>query len=261
RPLRLLLAEDNAVNQKLAVRLLERRGHQVVVVDDGQQALDALEAARTSLNAFDLVLMDVQMPNLGGLEAAAIIRRREQAEAGGRRTPIIAMTARAMKGDREECLKSGFDGYISKPLRPQKLFDLIDELRPRDDELADGRRAPVFDRAALEDLTAGDFDLLREIVQLFLDDCPRMLAAIERDVRDGNLADLHQSAHEFKGSVANLAAPAAFDAARRLEEIARSGVFDRAAAERAWSDLARDVDALRDALRALLEPVDQPATT
>ncbi len=261
RPLRLLLAEDNAVNQKLAVRLLERRGHQVVVVDDGQQALDAFEAARGSLNAFDLVLMDVQMPNLGGLEAAAIIRRREQAEGGGRRTPIIAMTARAMKGDREECLKSGFDGYVSKPLRPQKLFDLIDELRPRDDELADGRRAPVFDRAALEELTAGDFDLLREIVRLFLDDCPRMLAAIERDVRAGDLADLHQSAHEFKGSVANLAAPAAFDAARRLEEIARSGVFDRAAAERAWSNLARDVDALRDALRTLLQPVDQPATT
>src|SRR5262249_50174489 len=105
RPLRILLAEDNAVNQTLAVHLLRRRGHEVIVAEDGLQALAAYDA-----EPFDLVLMDVQMPNLGGFEATALIRQREQST--GRHIPIIAMTARAMKGNREECLAAGFDEYL-----------------------------------------------------------------------------------------------------------------------------------------------------
>src|SRR5439155_2629739 len=118
RPLRILLAEDNAVNQTLAVHLLRRRGHEVSVAEDGLQALAAYDA-----EPFDLVLMDVQMPNLGGFEATAVIRQRDRAT--GRHTPIIAMTARAMKGNREECLAAGFDEYLAKPLRPRELHDLI----------------------------------------------------------------------------------------------------------------------------------------
>jgi PAS domain S-box-containing protein len=118
RPLRVLLAEDNAVNQKLAVRLLERRGHAVAVAVDGRQALAALDE-----ECFDLVLMDLQMPEMNGFEATAAIRRRE--EATDRRTPIIALTANAMAGDREQCLRSGFDEYVSKPIQAQRLFDAI----------------------------------------------------------------------------------------------------------------------------------------
>ncbi|MBS0210181.1 MAG: response regulator [Planctomycetes bacterium] len=120
RPLRVLLAEDSLVNQKLAVRLMEKWGHQIVVANTGREALDAHEQQR-----FDLVLMDVQMPELDGFEATAALRQREQAT--GQHVPVIAMTAHAMKGDRERCLEAGMDAYVSKPIRPQELFDVIEE--------------------------------------------------------------------------------------------------------------------------------------
>jgi CheY-like chemotaxis protein len=131
RGLRLLLAEDNAVNQKLAVRLLEKRGHAVVVVGNGKEALRALfgEGGSGGPGPFDVVLLDVMMPEMDGLEATAAIRARE--EGTGDHTPIIAMTAHAMKGDRERCLEVGMDGYISKPLQPGELFDTIERLAVR----------------------------------------------------------------------------------------------------------------------------------
>jgi PAS domain S-box-containing protein len=122
RPLRVLLAEDNPVNQKLAVRLLEKRGHAVVVAGDGREALQAMER-----EPFDIVLMDVQMPGMDGLEAVAILRARETGTKS--HVPVIAMTAHAMKGDRERCLEAGMDGYLSKPIQPRELFEAIDSLR------------------------------------------------------------------------------------------------------------------------------------
>jgi CheY-like chemotaxis protein len=119
RPLRILLAEDNAVNQKLAVRMLERWGHRIDPVANGKEALDAL-----TLIPYDLVLMDVQMPEMDGLEATALIRRRERG--GPARIPIIAMTANALAGDRERCIASGMDGYVAKPVRPAELFEAIE---------------------------------------------------------------------------------------------------------------------------------------
>jgi CheY-like chemotaxis protein len=116
--LRVLLAEDNPVNQKLAVRLLENQGHTVVVAENGAQALAALEG-----DPFDLVLMDLQMPEMDGFEATAFIRRKEQGT--GRHLPIIAMTAHALKGDRERCLAAGMDDYVSKPIQPETLFEAI----------------------------------------------------------------------------------------------------------------------------------------
>ena len=116
----ILLAEDNHVNQVLALRLLERRGHSVVVANNGREAVEALEREQ-----FDLVLMDVQMPEMDGFEATAEIRKREEKQ--GRHTRILAMTARAMKGDEEKCLESGMDGYISKPIRPEELYRLLEQ--------------------------------------------------------------------------------------------------------------------------------------
>jgi CheY-like chemotaxis protein len=118
RSLRVLLVEDSPINQKLGLRLLEKQGHQVVVADNGLVALERLNQEQ-----FDLVLMDVQMPELDGLEATK--RLRSQEAGSGRRVPVLAMTARAMKGDRERCLESGMDGYLTKPIRPQELFDAI----------------------------------------------------------------------------------------------------------------------------------------
>jgi CheY-like chemotaxis protein len=119
RPLRVLLVEDNAVNQLLACRLIERRGHHVTVVGDGRQALAALEDA-----CFDVVLMDVQMPVMDGLEATREIRARERG--GSRHVPIVAMTAHAMKGDREICQDAGMDGYVSKPIRADELLAAVE---------------------------------------------------------------------------------------------------------------------------------------
>jgi CheY-like chemotaxis protein len=121
--LHILLAEDNVVNQKLAARVLEKRGHTVVVVENGKEALAALER-----HGFDLVLMDVQMPEMDGLEATRVIREQEK-ETGGH-VPIIAMTAYAMKGDRERCLEAGMDAYVSKPIQAGELFQAIERLIP-----------------------------------------------------------------------------------------------------------------------------------
>jgi CheY-like chemotaxis protein len=123
RRLRVLLAEDNEVNQRLAVRLLEKRGHRVIVVGTGREAVTA-----HATEPFDLVLMDVQMPEMDGLEATAAIRAAERN--GGTRVPIIAMTAHAMKGDRERCLLAGMDDYVAKPVQAAELFELIDRIVP-----------------------------------------------------------------------------------------------------------------------------------
>jgi CheY-like chemotaxis protein len=118
RKLRVLLAEDNPTNQKLAVRLLEKQGHAVTVANDGREAVNAVEGGE-----FDVVLMDVQMPNMGGLEASAAIREFERAT--GKYVPIVAMTAHAMKGDEDLCLNAGMDGYITKPIHPELMMEVI----------------------------------------------------------------------------------------------------------------------------------------
>ncbi len=143
RTLRFLLAEDNAVNQRLAVSLLEKRGHQVVVVSNGRDAVAALDEGR-----FDAVLMDVQMPEMDGFEAAAVIRARD-AERGGH-TPIVAMTAHALLGDRERCLAAGLDAYVAKPLRPHELFEVLEGLVPRAGSAGLASAAPGAETAPLD---------------------------------------------------------------------------------------------------------------
>jgi len=120
--LSILLAEDNLVNQRLAVRLLEKRGHRVVVAENGIRALDALEKS-----GFDLVFMDVQMPEMDGLTATSTLRNRERETGTGKHQPVIALTAHAMKGDQDRCLAAGMDGYLTKPIRPQELDQILDK--------------------------------------------------------------------------------------------------------------------------------------
>jgi CheY-like chemotaxis protein len=178
RPLRLLLAEDNVVNQRLAVSLLEKRGHQVVVAGNGRGALAALDRDR-----FDAVLMDVQMPDMDGFEATATIRAREAATGG--HTPIIAMTAHSLKGDRERCLEAGMDAYVSKPLHPQQLFEALASVVPQVSN-AEGAvstataadAAKTFNRAAALKRVDGDVELMKELVGLFLGECPQWLGEI-----------------------------------------------------------------------------------
>ena len=223
RPLRLLLAEDNAVNQRLAVRLLEKRGHAVTVVGNGRLAVDLLEETRRGGGRFDAVLMDVQMPEMDGFEATAAIREREEREGG--HVPIVAMTAHAMKGDRERCLAAGMDGYVSKPLQPQDLFDLLDALVPDPEPSIKGSR-----RGNMGEATTGraystgrrrwrGWRMTRSCSWNW-PDCSwrRRRACWPRCARrwpPGTSPRLERAAHSLKGSASNIDAPETTAAASR----------------------------------------------
>jgi CheY-like chemotaxis protein len=248
RSLRLLLAEDNEVNQRLAVRLLEKRGHTVVVVGNGRQALAALEA-----QPFDAVLMDVEMPEMDGYEATAAIRDGERTTR--RHIPILAMTAHAMKGAREACLAAGMDSYVSKPLQPRALFEAVEGLvfAGAPDPIAQPSADPpeaVLDRAELLGHVGGDEELLREMVALFLDDSPRMFEAVRAAIELADAPQLRLAAHALKGALATLGAHRAHDAAEELEQLGRDGDLSRASA--VLSLLASELARLRAALAELL---------
>lgn len=220
RPLRILLAEDNLVNQKLATSLLKKRGHTVTVVCNGKEAVDALEA-----QDFEVVLMDIQMPVMGGMEATQCIRDGEKRT--GDHIPIIAMTAHAMKGDQEKCLEAGMDGYVSKPVRPSELFETVESVTSaRKDttagpQLASG--ASALDVSELLSQVEGDISLLKELTGLFLEDCPNLMAELQDAVACGDAEGIERLAHTLKGSVGNFGAKGASEAALRLQQIGKSG--------------------------------------
>jgi CheY-like chemotaxis protein len=175
--LRVLVAEDNVVNQRVAQALLTKRGHLVTIVENGRQAVEAVENG-----AFDLVLMDVQMPEMDGCEAAMAIRAREAGTA--RHLRIVAMTAHAMSGDRERCFGAGMDGYLSKPIDPAMLRAVVEggpESMPpgtvAQPSAATQRALPIGAQQVIERL-GGDEKLLLDVAQVFLPDCPRRLADI-----------------------------------------------------------------------------------
>ncbi len=252
--LAILLVEDNAVNQQLAKRLLEKHGHSVTVAENGLQALEVLEK-----NTFDLVLMDVQMPGMGGPEATAAIREREKAT--GEHIPIIAMTARAMRGDREECIRAGMDGYLSKPIRVNDLWDAIDAVMSSragaaeapearvDPSSADTVFTTVMDHEKALAQVEGDAELLGEMASLFLAYVPNQLDAMHTAVERSDTKSLAQLAHAIKGSVANFSAGPAMTAALRLETAARAGDFSLA--KDISEELEREVGRLRPELERL----------
>jgi two-component system sensor histidine kinase/response regulator len=219
-PLKILLAEDNVVNQRVAIGLLERAGHQITLAENGRQTVAAFDTAQ-----FDLVLMDMQMPEMGGFEAMAVIREHELSKGG--HIPIIALTAHALKGDRERCLATGADGYVSKPIKPSELFKEIETIMVRrcfDVVAAD---MPV----GLGDLLArvgGDPQLLREVIGLFLEDCPRLVAAIREGLAAGDTEAVHRAAHALKGSAGNFDATDVTALAQRLEARALEGSLETA---------------------------------
>jgi PAS domain S-box-containing protein len=244
RNLRVLLAEDHQVNQLLAKRIFRKLGHHVTVVSNGREALSAVQAGH-----FDLVAMDVQMPEMDGLDATAAIRAWEKT--GGTHTPIMAMTAHAMKGDRERCLAAGMDGYTSKPIRIGELERAIAQLvGPSKSAGAsvpqETRGDGVLDRAALLAGVDGNRRLLRDLVRLFLADYPQRLAKIKEALRRGDAESLRMAAHALKGSVGNFAAQKALAAAQRLEIMGRDGNFDdaREAYKALESELARVTEEL-----------------
>ena len=196
RPLEVLLAEDNLVNQRLAVRMLEKRGHRVTVADNGKEALAALEK-----KAFDLVLMDCRCRRLGGFEATELIRERERGT--GSHLPVIALTAHAMKGDRERCLAAGMDAYVSKPIRAAELFAAVDEVMAAAPPAAAPAEGVLDFKAALEHV-AGDTGLLRELAGVFVAEAPNMMAAIRDSLEAGDATRLRRAAQHPQGGLRHL---------------------------------------------------------
>jgi two-component system, sensor histidine kinase and response regulator len=252
--LNILLSEDNLVNQKLAIRLLEKAGHRVTLARTGREAVAAWESAGTP--GFDIVLMDIQMPEMDGMEATAAIRGREKKS--GKRIPILAMTAHAMRGDKERCLASGMDGYISKPIHPDGLFAEIERC------LAATKRSGAMeensqnsheqiDRVSLLERVEGDQELLTEMIHLFQEDAPKLLTAMRGALQRGDMAALEQSAHSLKGAASNLSAKTTAAAALQLEKDAKNKEAE--SAKGSLMEVERTVKQLLPALAELCQGV------
>jgi two-component system sensor histidine kinase/response regulator len=244
KTLKILLAEDNLVNQKLASRLLEKRNHSVTVVANGKEALAALEK-----NSFDLVLMDMQMPEMDGFEATRLLR--EQEELTGKHQPVIAMTALAMNGDRERCMAVGMDSYLSKPIRPQELDDVLDSfLVPKEEHSAEIEHDPVHNGSVeviqLLDRLDDDRALLAELLEIFRREYPENVQCAQRAIDAKRPVDLQRAGHTLKGALGNLSATHASALAAELENMGRA--FDLT---RAQAVLDRLVPELGNVIRSL----------
>jgi two-component system, sensor histidine kinase and response regulator len=237
RPLRVLLAEDSLVNQKLAVALLSAHGHEVTIAGNGREAVAAAAHDR-----FDVILMDVQMPEMDGMESAAAIRARERLQGG--HVPIIAMTAHALKGDRELCLESGMDAYVPKPIQAEQLFATIASLCAA----ADASPAPagldgelVNWEAALRSVQ-GNAQTLQTMVEAALAEIPSLMMAIHRAVDEGDADALRRAVHTLKGSIRYFGGGAAYAEICQLEQIGQEARL-------------RDAAPMLDALEGHIEEV------
>ena len=244
RKLRILLAEDNHVNQMLATKLLEKRGYHVTVVGDGLKAVRAFEQ-----HEFDLILMDVQMPEMDGLNATGAIRVRERKT--GKHIPIIAMTAHTMKGDRENCLEAGMDDYVAKPIRANELYTAIDRLvsTPAAQQVsaaADFRLQMDdggFDFYSALDSIDGDRGLFEELIGLFLDDYPLRLEEIEAALEQGDTKAIESAAHTLKGAAGSLGLRSISERAVQLESDSKTENFPQA--RKTLDSLTAELEKLR----------------
>jgi CheY-like chemotaxis protein len=249
-----LLAEDNVVNQKVAVRLLERLDCRVHVVADGQAAVGAWRTGN-----FDLIIMDCQMPQLDGYEATREIRR---LEAGERHIPIVALTAHAMKGDEEKCRAAGMDDYLAKPIDRAKLGSCLDRLLPcKGPAVVDAiLEAPIavasgnypVDWKTLRESVDGDEAFVRDLVDAYVGTGDKELAALAAALRAGDAATILASAHALKGASANLHAAAATLAAAQLE--AAAGAKEHGKIPALAENLAAEVRQTIAYLRTMVMP-------
>jgi two-component system sensor histidine kinase/response regulator len=223
RTMRVLVAEDNPVNQAVVVRVLAKLGHSTVVAANGKEAL-----ALVSEQAFDLAFMDVQMPEMDGLSATAAIREMEKST--GQHLPVFAMTAYAMKGDRERCLQAGMDGYIAKPLRFGDIEKTLVEVANASPPSA-GRPSSQARAWCKTDALArldGDEELLQELCRIFLQESPKLLEKLRQAVANSDAEGVLRAAHSLKGEVSYLAAANATRSADHLEDMGQRRDLERA---------------------------------
>ena len=248
--LRILLAEDNAVNQLTATTMLEKLGHSVEVANNGREAVD-----KVADGEFDLVFMDVQMPELDGLAATKEIRQGEQSS--GRHLPIVAMTAHAMQGDQERCLAAGMDAYTSKPIRRKAIAAVIQEIHerflapPADASAKPDGAGTVIDTESLMEELDNDMDMLQTMAQMFEKDVADRLPKLRDAVAAGNAETIASEAHALKGGVGNFFADTAFEAADQLESAGRSGELDNS--EGLLAILEEELDQVKHTLTEILK--------
>jgi CheY-like chemotaxis protein/HPt (histidine-containing phosphotransfer) domain-containing protein len=248
--LRILVAEDNPVNQKVVVRMLEKLGHLPTIAHNGQEALSLLEA-----EVFDFVFMDVQMPEIDGLTATRRIRAHETQT--GSHIPIIAMTAHAMKGDKERCLEAGMDGYLSKPISSQRIGEAIARILGTEHRGRDQPEHPILPRHdALWDPTKalqkvdGDEQLLHELVQIFLNESPKQMQSLEDAIETGDPEKLERTAHNLKGELGYLGLSDAARKALALESMGQQRSLQSAA--KLFTTFQAELSAVCATMRAML---------
>ncbi len=256
RRVRILVAEDNVVNQKVAIRILEKLGYRADAVANGQEALTALERIR-----YDLVLMDVQMPEMNGFEATRIIR-----DPGSRvlrhDIPVVAMTAHALKGDRERCLEAGMDDYVSKPVTALGLGEVLDRhlggALPSGGFVSPKESSPagLVEIDQIREVADGDRAFERELIETFLSDSEEQFRCLETALREGDAEEIRSRSHSLKGSCANAGAGAMRDLACRMERIGAGG--DLQEAQEVFSRLKHVFEQSRETLEAHLRALDPP---
>jgi len=282
----ILLAEDNLINQTLVIKLLETRGHRVTLASNGIEAVEAFKKGD-----FDLILMDIQMPEMDGFEATKAIRNLEfgmrnekESKIQNRNSklvdkapeiqpssinhpvsshiPIIAMTAHAMTGDREKCIAAGMDDYVSKPIKPETLYSVIDKVaRKSQREKEQKRTQPLqgsktfspktFDLSGAMETVLGNEDLFQEIAGMFIESCPDYIAKIKEGIAENDAGILEREAHSLKGAVGNFGAKEAYEAAYRLEKLGKEG--EMAMAEEGLSNLERVLNELVSEMKIVLQ--------
>ena len=224
-PLKILLAEDNAINCRLTQSILRKKGWQVVTASTGKEVLHLLD-----LEAFDLILMDVQMPEMDGYEATAVIREREKAT--HTHIPIIALTAHAMSRDKERCLEAGMDGYVSKPMKARELYGPIARLL-QGEEISEPDEVPqktdLIDLSRAMEVVDGDKGLLRSLVEDFLEDYPQHLEELENLIARNDSAKVERKAHSLKGSIGNFGVGEAYELAYQIETLGKESRLEEAA--------------------------------
>jgi CheY-like chemotaxis protein len=250
RKLDVLVADDNEINRVVLQRYLEREGHRPTLVVNGKEAV---ALAGQEGRRFDVVLMDIQMQEMDGFQAANEIRSAER-ESGRERLPIVAVTAHAMKGDRERCLQAGFDEYITKPVSLDTLVSTLSTLFR--DEPAKKAAAAAFDQSGALARAGGDESLLTELVGIFLTEVTAWLKELDVAVAAEDKKTVHRVAHTLKGAAAQCGVSGAFDPALALETLAKQDTFDKKTAELRLAALHKAIEAALPAMRAL-----SPSTT
>src|SRR5579862_3104610 len=242
--LKILLAEDNEINRELAVRLLTKRGHSVQVATNGRKVLDLFENGQ-----FDTILMDVQMPEMDGFKTTAAIRSKEKVT--GTHIPIIAMTAHAVKGDRERCLAAGMDGYLPNSINAENFMEVLENFSGHTGpvEAPSVPARPVLDYQVALSRVDDDHDLLMDLGRLFRVECAKLLGEIRDAAARKDMNALHRAAHSLKGSVTTFAAEDSFDAALKVELLGLTG--ESAGVAEAVSTLEAEIGRLLAALEEL----------